>query len=34
MLDGLVRCPITALRESLVIAAYREYASFLGIRKP
>jgi hypothetical protein len=32
--DGFVKNPISALRVSLVIAAYEKYASFLGIRKP
>jgi hypothetical protein len=33
-IDGCVKCPISALRVSLVIAAYDKYASLLGIRKP
>ncbi|GAB6906168.1 hypothetical protein JCM12296A_20030 [Desulfosarcina cetonica] len=33
-LDGFVKSPISALRVSLVTAAYAKYASFLGIRKP
>jgi hypothetical protein len=32
--DGVVKSPISALRFTLVTAAYRKYASFLGIRKP
>ncbi len=32
--DDFVRSPISALRVSLVTAAYDKYASLLGIRKP
>ena len=33
-IDGFAKRPISALRVSLVTAAYYPYASFLGIRKP
>jgi hypothetical protein len=32
--NGIVKIPISALRDSLVTAEYDKYASFLGIRKP